>query len=66
MNKKINTEENAEILKDFVLKIENNAIKGVSSSRGDSQESARGRADSAAVNAILMCVNSTKILGEDK
>ena len=66
MNKKINTEENAEILKNFILKLENNAIKGISSSRGDSQETARGRADSETVNAILMCVNSTKILGEDR
>ena len=63
---KINTEENAKILKDFILKIEGNAIKGISSSRGDSQDSARGRADSEAVSAILMCVNSTKILGEEK
>ena len=66
MSKKINTEENAKVLKDFILKIENNGIKGLSSSRGDSQDSARGHADSEAVNAIIMCVNSTKILGEGK
>ncbi len=66
MSKKINTEENARVLKDFILRIENNGIKGLSSSRGDSQDSARGRADSEAVNAIIMCVNSTKILGEGK
>ena len=51
---------------DFILRIENNGIKGLSSSRGDSQDRARGRADSEAVNAIIMCVNSTKILGEGK
>ena len=65
MSKKINTEENAQTLKKFILKVENNAVKDVSSSRGYSSGGARGRADSEAVNAILMCVNSTKILGED-
>lgn len=66
MNKKINTAENAKTLKDFILKVENNAIKGISSSRGDTQDTARGRADSETVNAIIMCVNSTKILGEGR
>ena len=63
--KPINTEENAKALKEFILEVENNVIKGLSTARGDSPESARGRADSENVNEIIAHIESIA-LGDAK